>query len=131
MYFFRKWRASFLYGRAVMRFYQKRYEDTSRLMEKVCELDPNMERKEYCYSYLGRSYSALGQYDNALKLMLQAYELFKNQIIEDDYKQREFVDFMEAFSDTLHKSGQIDRAQEIKCELKEHTMSIKKQIKGG
>jgi tetratricopeptide (TPR) repeat protein len=92
---------AYLYGRAVMRFYQKRYEDTARLLEKACKLDPNDERKELTYSYLGRSYLALKRYDDALEIMSQAYELFRkrSQSIKDESERSEFIQFIRAFVD--------------------------------
>jgi tetratricopeptide (TPR) repeat protein len=116
-----KWTGAYLYGRAVMRFYQKRYEDTARLLEKARKLDPNDERKEFSYSYLGRSYMALERYDDALEIMSLAYELFRkrSQSIEDESERSEFIQFIKAFVDLLCKVGQPERAQKVEREVED------------
>ena len=69
MPFLRKWIAAYLFGRAIMGFYQQRYKNTIRLLEKVRKLDPDNEKNELFCSYLGRSYLALERYDDALEMM--------------------------------------------------------------
>ena len=115
MWFFNKARAAFLYGRALMRFKQKRFKDAVRLFETVCKLEPNDERKELTYSYLGRSYFALGQHHEALEIMSQAYELFLKRVqgIEDEIDKSEFKKFVKEYADALVKVGQDEHAREV------------------
>ncbi|MBI2877964.1 MAG: tetratricopeptide repeat protein [Candidatus Tectomicrobia bacterium] len=123
MSLFAGWRAAYLYGRAVARFYQQRYEEAAHLLEKVCKLDPEHERKELYYSYLGRSYLALGQYSKALDFLSHAYEPFckRSHTLENEFERREFVEFITAFSDVLRRVGQADYAQEVSRKAKEYT----------
>jgi len=125
MWFFKRWKAAFLYGRAIMRFRQKRYEDAVRLFEIVCKLEPDDERKELTYSYLGRSYLALRQYDEALRMMSRAYELFRgrSRIITDENDQREFTKFVGEYVKVLIKVGQNKRAKEIQQEVEKWQIS--------
>jgi tetratricopeptide (TPR) repeat protein len=125
-----KWITSYLYGRAVMRFYQQRYKDTVRLLEKVRKLDPDNEQKELFCSYLGRSYLALERYDDALEMMSLAYELFrkKGKNMEEEFESQEFKQFLNAYIELLKKVGQTERAQDIAREqrfLKETTKETK------
>lgn len=65
----RKWRAAFLYGRALGKFNRRKYKNAARLFRTVSTLETNDERKELTYSYLGRSYLALGQKNDTLEAM--------------------------------------------------------------
>lgn len=125
MWFFKRWKAAFLYGRALMRFRQKRYEDAVRLFGIVCKLEPDDERKELTYFYLGHSYLALGQHDEALRMMSRAYELFRGHylIITDENDQREFTKFVDEYVKILNKFGQNERAKEIQREVEEWKIS--------
>jgi tetratricopeptide (TPR) repeat protein len=128
MGFFGEWLAAGLYGRAVARFYQRRYEDAARLLEKVCKLDPDSERKELYYSYLGRSYFALGEHSKALEILSRAYEPYRKRChsLEDEFQQREFLETLNALSEALRKVGQLGRADEVKREAEEYSMRVKK-----
>lgn len=116
-------RASFLYGRALMRFHQKKYHDAARLFEKVQLLDNDPERKELELAYLGRCLLALEQYNEALDYLSRAYEPFRkrSKALKSDFERREFLDTLNAFSDVLKKVGQMDRAREIAREAEEYT----------
>lgn len=108
-----------------MRFRQKRYEDAVRLFGIVCKLEPEDERKELTYSYIGRSYLALGQYDEALRMMSIAYELFRGRyrITKDKNDQREFTKYVEEYVKILNKVGQNEKAKEIQREVEEWKIS--------
>lgn len=114
-------RAACLYGRALARFHQRRYQEAVRLLEKVCQLDPNHERNDLYHAYLGRSYLALGQHDDALKYLSHAYNPFckRSHLLREGGEKREFVEFLTAFSTVLGKVGQRDRAQEVKHQAEE------------
>lgn len=116
-------RASFLYGRALMRFNQKKYQDAVRLFEKVHLLDGDPERKELELAYLGRCLLALGRYNEALDYLSRAYEPFqkRSKTLKNDFERREFFDTLSAFSEVLQKVGQLDRAREIAREAEEYT----------
>jgi tetratricopeptide (TPR) repeat protein len=115
MGFLNSWRASFLSGKAFMKFNKKEYIEAISLIEKICKLDPKMDRIEICYSYLGRSYVKIGKFDDALKVMNNAYDLFLIKINKIDEKQyhQEFKVFLDAFIYLLNEMGQIDRANEV------------------
>ncbi len=114
MSFAGKWIAAYLIGRAIMGFYQQRYKDTVRLLEKVRKLDPENEKNELFCSYLGRSYLALEQYDDALEMMSRAYELFlKKDKDMEDIDRQEFKQYLNAYIDLLEKVDQSERAQDI------------------
>lgn len=119
MHFIKKFIASYLYGKALMKFNQKHYKDAETLLKKVCKLDPNHDRKELYWNYLSRSYLALGKYNDALKLMSKTYELYlnRNTIIDDDFEQNEFMEFMNAFINVLNKVGKNDRARAVAHEV--------------
>lgn len=121
-----KWIASGLYGIAMARFARGRYSEAARLLEKVCRLAPDEERMELCYAYLGRSYLALGQHKRALELLSRAHEPYRIQShsIEDEFGQRQFVEFLRAFSDVLRKTAQPDRAEEIAREAEQYAITM-------
>ena len=122
MTFLSRWRSAFLSGKAFMKFNQKKYKDVVYLLEKACKLDPNADRIEISYRYLGHSYIQLGQIDNAYKIMSKAYDLFlknRSKIIEDKSYQQSFVQLASDFIYVLNKIGQNARANEIARDLKE------------
>ncbi len=114
-------RAACLYGRALVRFHQRRYQEAVRLLEKVCQLDPHHERNDLYHAYLGRSYLALGQHADALKHLSHAYDSFckRSHLLREDGEKREFAEFLTAFSSVLGQVGQRDRAQEVKHKVEE------------
>lgn len=114
-------RAACLYGRALARFHQRRYQEAVRLLKKVCQLDPYHERNDLYQAYLGRSYLALGRYEDALKQLSYAYDPFcrRSHLLKEDMEKREFVEFLTAFSTVLEKVGQRERAQEVKHKVEE------------
>jgi len=108
--------AGYLYGRAIGRFYQKKYADAASIFEKVCRLESDTTDIELCYSFLGRSYLALNNYDKAVDYLSQAYQRFK------DSKQKERVaieykNTLIALSEVLRIIGRVESAQEIDNEI--------------
>jgi len=124
---FSKWRAAALYGKALARFHQRRYKNAAHILEKVCRLDPDNERKELQFSYLGRCYLALGRYEESLQQLSCAYESFteRSQSLQRDFDRREFLDFLNAYSDALKRVGQLDRAREVAREAEKYIKAIK------
>lgn len=118
-------RASFFFGRAMGRFYRKKYEEAARLLEKVHHLDPETG-DPFCH--LGQCYLALGKYDLALKLLSQAYDSNSQRryIPKSDYERRDFVQFLNAYGEVLQKAGQLDRAREVAREAEEYVKEIRK-----
>jgi tetratricopeptide (TPR) repeat protein len=129
--FFGVYKAASLHGVAAARFYQKRYNDAARLFEQICKLDPEHERIEVSFSYLGRCYLYLGRYDEAEDILSRAYELFRrrNQSPDGKFYRREYVSFLIAFSNVLKKNGQLDRALEIDREAEEHKIALTEEEK--
>jgi len=113
-----------------MRFHQKKYIDAVRLFKKVCQLDPRSERKELELSYLGRSYLALGRYNDALEYLSKAYESFRERSrhLQRDFERREYLEYLQAFSDILEKVGQSDRARAVSREAEEYASEISKKV---
>jgi len=122
MSLFAEWWAAYLYGRGLARFYEKRYEDAARLLKKVCDLNPDHERKELYYSYLGRCYLALGQSNDVFDLLSRAYEPFRKRshMLTEDSEKREYLEFLNAFRDALEKVGQVGRAHEVSQEAERY-----------
>lgn len=112
---FRTYFAAFLYGRGLMRFHQKRFEQAARIFEKVCRLDPDQDRKDLTYSYLGRSLIRIGRRNEALKIMSEAYELFvlRIQSLKNEFERKEFMDFIKDYIEALSGAGQTERVKEI------------------
>jgi len=48
-----------------------------------------------------------------LEVLSRAYEPFVRDTPETEYAKREFVDFLEAFSDVLLRTGHVDRARHV------------------
>ena len=127
---FTKLRASFLYGRALNRFYRRKYEDAARLLEKSLKLDPFDERNELTLVYLGRSYLALGRLKEAMELLSRAYQPYfqRKATLESDFEQKEFLEFLNAYHEVLHKMGELDRAREVAHEAEEYVKTIRKAM---
>lgn len=123
MGFFSGLRASGLYGLAVGRFGKRKYADAARLLEKAYKLDPGYDESEIYHSYLGRSYLALGQYNEALDQLSRACQMFRGRArsLQKGFEQQQFLATLNALSDVLQKVGQLDRAREIAREAEEYT----------
>ncbi len=133
MIIFPKIRASYLYGQALMQFHQKRYNESARLLEKVCRLDKKNKQRELFFMYLGRSYLALGRNDEALNWLSNAYEIFKGKFQSSniDLEIKEYMELLCAFRDVLEKVGHEDRANEVDNDIKrleEESRNFKKQM---
>jgi tetratricopeptide (TPR) repeat protein len=116
----REYMAAFLYGRGLMRFNQKRFEQAAHIFEKICRLDPYQERKGLTYSYLGRSLIRIGRRNEALQIMSEAYELFSLRIqdFKNEFERKEFADFIRDYIEALNEAGQIERVKEIERTIK-------------
>jgi len=113
----RRWyaglRAGAAHGKATARFLQRKYEEATILFETADQLDPDAARVHFCHVSRGRCYRALGRYHEALEFLSRAYEPFVRDTPETEYAKREFVDFLEAFSDVLLRTGHVDRARHV------------------
>ncbi len=111
-----------------MRFYQKRYDEAARHLEKVYKLDPTFEESNLFHSCLGRTYLALGRHMDALNHLSRAYELFHKRIdfLKEDTEQQEFLDTLNAFTHVLRITDHAEHAQAIAHEAAEYSMRLKK-----
>ena len=122
MCFFGKWLAPWYSGLAFSKFANGQYQDAIRLFEKFIKLDPQTDRIHLIYSCLGRCYLALGQLNEALKTLNTAYELFLKQsqvFLKNEFEEREYREFLEAYSYVLRKFGQAEHAVEVEKKAKE------------
>lgn len=101
----------YLPGKANALFYQGRYEEVIRALEELRKIDPNNPDK---LCQLGRSYFAVGRYQDAFELLSRAYMSFlESQPIPDNYLHlQEISKVVIAFSDVSKKVGQSDRSEE-------------------
>jgi tetratricopeptide (TPR) repeat protein len=115
----RRWyagvRAGGVYGRALARFYRRKYDEAALLFERAEQLDPDTDRLHFNHALRGRCYRALGQYGPALHYLSRAYEPYcaQREALHSDYSKREFIEFLSAFSDVLLRTGQVERAEDI------------------
>ena len=116
----RRWyagvRAGGVYGRALARFYQRRYEDAAVLFERAEQLDPDHTRVHFNHALQGRCYQALGRYKEALELPSRAYEPYcdcAQRESFDSHTKHDFLDFLDVFSDVLLRTGKPDRAEQV------------------
>lgn len=112
---FKTYLAAFLYGRALMKFHKTKYKEAARIFKKVCQLDPEQERREFTYYYLGRSLLEIGKHDEALEYLSNSYELFSVRIqdIKDKSEWEEFMNCAQYYLKALNKAGQIEQARKI------------------
>ena len=116
----RRWyagvRAGGVYGRALGRFYQRRYEDAAVLFERAERLDPDHARVHFNHALQGRCYCALGRNKDALELLSRAYGPYcdcAQRESFDSHTKRDFVDFLDVFSHVLLRTGKADRAEQV------------------
>jgi tetratricopeptide (TPR) repeat protein len=111
----RRIKTAFLYGRGLKRFNQKRYEDARKIFEKLSRLESESDRKELTCYYLGRSHFALGQNDDALRNMSQAYDLFRFRIekTNDETDVEYFITLSNEYIHLLNKVGQTKKANDL------------------
>ena len=109
-------RAGGVFGRALGRFYRRRYEEAAVLFERAEQLDPDTDRVHFNHAFRGRCYRALGRYKEALELLSRAYEPYCDCAQRESFNtptKRDFVDFLSAYSDVLLRTGKVDRAEEV------------------
>lgn len=114
-------RASLLYGKAISKFYQKKFGDAAHLFERAYKLSPGDEKKELIDSYLGQCYLALERYNEAEVLLSRAYEIYSDKMgaITDSFERREIINMLKALSNVLEKIGKIERSRKIALEISE------------
>ena len=83
------------------------------LFERGDELDPRRSARPFLSRVERSLYRALGRYDEALEVLSRAYEPFVRDTPETENAKRDFVDFLEAFSDVLLRLGHVDRARHV------------------
>ena len=120
----RAWRLS----RATTFFSRGRYTDAVEHLEAILAgIDsgtaglkrPTSEFRVYALVYLGRTYLELGRFDEAATLLASAYE-----DISTVYRRTpsaahlEFLAFLEAFADSLERTGDVARASAVRSEIK-------------
>jgi tetratricopeptide (TPR) repeat protein len=107
--------AAFLFGRGVMKFNNKKYEEAAKILYKVCKLDPKQERMELTYLYLGRSLLEIGEHDEAVEYLSKSYDIFKFRISDskDEYERYEFKNCVQYYLKALNETGQTDAARKI------------------
>jgi len=116
-----KWKAAYLYGRALARFHAGRYGEAVKLFETVCTLDPADDDVEICHAYLGRSYLAIGEVDQAISHMRRAYNYLVYNKSSDDWRQNdERSKLLSDYSRALKKAGRFTEAEDV--DLKAETM---------
>ena len=112
-------RSGALYGKAVAKFLRRDFAGAAILFEESRRLLPEDERIEFTLSYIGRCYAALGRTAEALQVLEEAYEPFcrRSQTLQEPNEQREFLDFLKAFSGVLKESGQRERSRDVESEM--------------
>ena len=83
------------------------------LFERGDELDPRRSARPFLSRFERSLYRALGRYDEALEVLSRAYEPFVRDTPETENAKRDFVDFLQAFSDVLLRLGHVDRARHV------------------
>lgn len=119
-----KVKASFLYGKAIKRFNQKRYNDAANLLEKVNFLESENEQKELTYYYLGRAYSALRKNKEALNMFAKSYELFHGKFSKD-INVNDVKTFIYLTNEYIHLLSKIGREKHAKNILLERNKLLK------
>jgi len=96
------------------KFIAGKYKKAVSYFEKAVELGTDTDIKRLSNAYLGRSYVILGRFEEALSVMPKADELYNLESNErDDYNQKEYKAFLDAYSLALRKLGFIERAESI------------------
>ena len=123
-------RAGALYGKAMASFHRARFADAANLLERNLRLDPDHERRELVYAYLGRCYLALGRDAEAVDALNKAHQPFslRSDSLSNEFEQQEFLQFLEAFSRALMRIGQGERARQI---AQQAELYARTNVKGG
>lgn len=115
----KKWRADFLFGKALRLFEREKFNYAASIFEELEKIEAEINRaeyrKEFNQYYLGRCYSALGKNYEAINMFSNAYPLLRKRI-----KSFNSVDDIHIFKilaseyiDLLTKTGQKSLAQKI------------------
>ena len=111
--------AVFYFVLGLKKFNNKKYVEAATIFEKVCKLDPSNKRSAFFYSYLGRSYLELKEYDLALKNLVCSYKIFKvNHLTDiDEFERNTIIVTLEAYRYLLEKNNDRELSKIISIEL--------------
>lgn len=70
-------------------------------------------------SYLGQCYVFLERYEDAVKILSKAYDLFteRKKEMKEHIDRDEYNEFLKAYSYALHKVGEFEQSAKVKDEL--------------
>lgn len=123
-YWLNKGIASFLYGGGFIRFQQKKYAKSIKLLQKALKLDPdaNKAKKKLPYVFIGKSYLSLEKYDEALQILTKAYELFCKESLNLAYDNDSDVHYqlLTTYEEALRNAGQTKKAKKIAREASKY-----------
>ena len=106
-------------GMGTRMFYQQKYPEAARFLERAIKYNPKEDNIEYTYSRLGQSYLRVGSNKKAFDALNKAYDLFhKSQNYKEDNVDRErFKDLLIAYLNLLFELNKLEKARDIQDEL--------------
>ena len=104
-----------MFGKALMRFQQKKFNESCSIFLRICELDPSQKRIGTYQAYVGQSYAALKVYDEAEEYLAKAYLFFrKNNFAAADKNEYELIhSTVNSYSFVLKKKLKNTEAKSI------------------
>lgn len=116
-----KYKASYLYGKALSKFLKGKYDEAILIFENICLLDSKYKNEGYTRYYLARSYNFLDQKEKAKKEMAIAYDMIKSRVQKDtERKDIEYLKTLSSeYSNLLKKVGENKLAETIRQETME------------
>ena len=115
-----KYRAAFIYGKALKKFLNGNYKNAISHFEEVLKLEPMYGHRGYTRYYLGRAFFALNDTKRAKEEMSAAYNMLRERILVD--KNEKDSSYFETLADEyiqlLLKLDENALAKEIKFDRK-------------
>lgn len=101
------------------KFWQKKFNEAILLYKKARKHNADLEEENNYNSFIGRSYFALGNYQEAVKYLSQPYEHFKKKefIAENEYMYTLMQETIKALSHSLDKTGNINQSRKVERKI--------------
>jgi tetratricopeptide (TPR) repeat protein len=112
----KKYKAAFIYGKALKQFFNGNYKNAINYFERVLELEPRYGNRGYTRYYLGRSFFAVEDTERAKEEMSAAYNMLKKRIVSEKNEKdmNYFKSLTHEYIQLLSSLNEISLAQEIK-----------------
>lgn len=113
--FYKDSKSALYHGKAFKKMELGRYESAARILESVCQENPDSPNIEYSYYSIGQCYFRLGKLKTALTWLSKSYDLYRKNIKKNrNFRYRTgYQDLIQLYCKALRIDHQIELADKI------------------